>query len=75
MTYIFAWNNNNSLRDVTPRYCSQLHLAVRKSRVEEEWLIDALAPYLEERNTRTMIEDMEFNKLKMDQPLPSAISE
>lgn len=60
MTYIFAWNDNNTMRDVTARYCSELHIATRKVRVEDEWLDCVLAPYLEKRNSRPMIEGMEF---------------
>lgn len=75
MIYVFAWNNDNSIRDVTPRYSNHFHTAIRKQRAEKEWLDSAIRRYIESRNPRTIIEDVEFSKLQMDTPLPTSISE
>lgn len=75
MVYVFAWNNDNSIRDVTPRYSTHFHTAVRKQRAEKDWVDQALRRFVETRNTRTIIEDVEFSKLQMDTPLPTSISE
>lgn len=73
--YVFAWNNDNSVRDVTPRYCSQFHTTTRKQRAEQLWIDEALDSMLEQRNPRTIIEDVEFSKLHMDSPMPTSINE
>lgn len=74
MIYVYAWNNNNGIRDVTPRYNSQM-VAVRKARVDIEWLEALLEPFYEPKNVINMIEDVELNKIAMEQPLPTSISE
>lgn len=48
---------------------------MHKARIEMDWLEDTLAPFIEPRNSFNMIEDVEFNKITMEQPLPTAISE
>lgn len=73
--YVLAWNNDNTVRDVTPRYCSHFHTTTRKLRAEQLWIDDALAQFIEPRNPRTIIEDVEFSKLQMDTPLPTSINE
>lgn len=59
---------------MTPRYNSQT-ATVRKARADREWMIGLLDPYFEPKNTRNIIEDVEFQKITMEQPLPTAISE
>lgn len=73
--YVFAWNNDQTIRDVTPRYCLNFHTTTRKQRAEQLWIDVALDELLEDRNPRTIIEDIEFSKLHMDTPMPTAIGE
>lgn len=75
IVYAFAWNNDNSMRDVTPRYCNNFHTSTRKQRADPLWLEMALRRYKERKNPRTIIEDVEFSKMHMDTPLPTSISE
>lgn len=48
---------------------------MRKARVDQDWLDETLAGYTERKNTFNMIEDIEFSKISMEQPLPTAIGE
>lgn len=75
IVYAFAWNNDSSIRDVTPRYCNNFHTSTRKLRADPLWLEMALRRYEERKNPRTIIEDVEFSKLQMNTPLPTSISE
>lgn len=62
------------MRDVTPRYNKQI-VSMHKARIEMDWLEDTLEPFIEPRNSFNMIEDAEFNRVTLEQPLPTAISE
>lgn len=73
--YVLAWNNDNTIRDVTPRYCSQFHTTTRKLRAEQLWIDEALDKFYENRNPRTIIEDVEFSKMHMDTPMPKSVGE
>lgn len=75
MIYVFAWNNDSTIRDVTPRYCAELHTTTRKLRADQLWIDIMLDKLLENDNPRTIIEDIEFSKLHMDTPLPTSINE
>lgn len=72
---MLAWNNDQTIRDVTPRYCNNFHTTTRKQRAEQSWIDEALDQFLEQRNSRTIIEDIEFSKLHMDTPMPTSINE
>ncbi|KAH8397215.1 hypothetical protein KR215_010709 [Drosophila sulfurigaster] len=75
LAYVFAFQDDQSLKDVTARYCSSWTTTVRKSRVEKIWLNEVLAPYLGRRTKRDICEDEQMRRIHSDKPLPKSISE
>lgn len=75
LAYVFAFQDDLSLKDVTARYCPSWTTTVRKSRVEKSWLDETLAPYLGRRTKRDIREDEELRRIHSDKPLPKSISE
>ena len=73
--YVFAWNNDGSLKDVSARYCPQWNTVTRKMRVEKEWLDEAIRRHIGKKNVRDKAEDRELEKIHIDKPLPTTISE
>lgn len=75
LTYVFAWNNDNSVKDVSPRYCPNINTTTRKLRVEAEYLTSILKQFKGPRAARDRKEDGEFAQLMMAQELPTSISD
>ncbi|XP_030560508.1 DNA repair protein complementing XP-C cells homolog isoform X1 [Drosophila novamexicana] len=75
LAYVFAFQDDLSLKDVTARYCPSWTTTVRKSRVEKAWLDETLAPYLGRRTKRDIREDEQLRRIHSDKPLPKSISE
>ncbi|XP_034479609.1 DNA repair protein complementing XP-C cells homolog [Drosophila innubila] len=75
MAYVFAFQDDLSVKDVTARYCSSWSTTVRKARVEKSWLDNTLAPYLGHRTKRDIREDEQMRRIHSDKPLPKSISE
>ncbi|KAM8711515.1 hypothetical protein ACLKA7_000630 [Drosophila subpalustris] len=75
LAYVFAFQDDLSVKDVTARYCSSWSTTVRKSRVEKAWLDETLAPYLGRRTKRDIREDEQMRRIHSDKPLPKSISE
>ncbi|XP_049530879.1 DNA repair protein complementing XP-C cells homolog [Anopheles darlingi] len=75
ISYVFAWDNDGYLKDVTARYVQNWNTACRMLRVEQPWLDRALAPFLGPKTERDVAEDNELNKLDADKPLPKTIGE
>lgn len=76
ITYVLAWNNDNSIKDVSPRYCEHWNTTTRKLRVEKEWWDDAIRPFLGKILTeRDKAENKYFEKIHSSKPMPTAISE
>ncbi|KAH8300206.1 hypothetical protein KR044_011561 [Drosophila immigrans] len=75
LAYVFAFQDDQSLKDVTARYCSSWTTTVRKSRVEKAWLDETLAPYIGRRTKRDICEDEQMRRIHSDKPLPKSISE
>lgn len=75
VAYVFAWDNDNSMKDVSPRYCPHWNTATRKQRVESEWLNIAIRSYTGRKTSRSKAEDIEFHRMHLDKPLPSSIAE
>ncbi|KAG5677757.1 hypothetical protein PVAND_007488 [Polypedilum vanderplanki] len=75
LVYVFAWNNDNSLKDVTARYCPNLNTTVRKMRVDRDYLNKILIMYPGTKTARDLKEDDELNKLQLAQPMPTSIAE
>ncbi|KXJ79455.1 hypothetical protein RP20_CCG000929 [Aedes albopictus] len=76
ISYVLAWNNDGSIKDVSPRYISRLGSKKSKLRVEDAWLEQALKPYRARRKTRRdRTEDLKFDKLLNKRPFPEQIGE
>lgn len=76
LAYVFAFNNDSTLKDVTPRYCSQWAATLRKCRVEQAWLDEAIQKYVIKKPTqRDLTEDMDLRRIHLDKPMPTTISE
>lgn len=74
--YVLAWNNNNTIRDVSARYCPQWNTTTRKMRVDQIWFEKSLNSFVD--HTKSAInarEDRELNRLHLDEPVPKSISE
>ncbi|XP_033156406.1 DNA repair protein complementing XP-C cells homolog isoform X2 [Drosophila mauritiana] len=75
LAYVFAFQDDQSLKDVTARYCASWSTTVRKARVEKAWLDETIAPYLGHRTKRDITEDDQLRRIHSDKPLPKSISE
>lgn len=75
VTYVFAWNNDNSLKDISARYCANLNTTVRKMRVDAKYMNSVVAQYAGIKTSRDIKEDNELNVLQLAKPMPTTISE
>lgn len=75
LVYILAWNNDGTIKDVSPRYCPNYGTSTKKLRIEPEWLDETLAKFKGKRTARDIEEDRCLNQALMEQPLPTTISE
>uniref|UniRef100_A0A182XGG7 Rad4 beta-hairpin domain-containing protein n=1 Tax=Anopheles quadriannulatus TaxID=34691 RepID=A0A182XGG7_ANOQN len=75
IAYVLAWNNDGTIKDVSPRYISRLGSKKSKLRVEDAWLEKALRPYRGKRTKRDLIEDVKFDRLLNKRPFPEQIGE
>lgn len=75
MIYVFAWNNDNSLKDVSHRYCPNLNTVTRKLRVAPNYLESVIGQFSGNKTERDVKEDEELNKLQFKVPLPTTISQ
>lgn len=77
LLYVFAWNNNQSVKDVSARYVANLNTTVRKMRVERDYLNSIMKIFNVKnvRTTRDLKEDEELNKVQFDVPMPKSIAE
>uniref|UniRef100_A0A0K8V318 DNA repair protein complementing XP-C cells n=1 Tax=Bactrocera latifrons TaxID=174628 RepID=A0A0K8V318_BACLA len=73
--YVFAFQNDLSIKDVTARYCPNWTTTVRKSRVERAWVEAAFAPYYGQRTARDIREDQELRRIHEEKPMPTSIAE
>ncbi|XP_065090200.1 DNA repair protein complementing XP-C cells homolog isoform X2 [Ochlerotatus camptorhynchus] len=75
LVYILAWNNDGTIKDVSPRYCPNYATSTKKLRIEQEWLDETLAKFKGKRTAKDIEEDRSLNQALMEQPLPTTISE
>ncbi|XP_052902873.1 DNA repair protein complementing XP-C cells homolog [Anopheles moucheti] len=75
ISYVFAWDAEGHLKDVSARYVKNWNTACRMLRVEQAWLDDALRPFAYEKSESDLLEEKELNKLDSDKPLPTTINE
>ncbi|XP_043645408.1 DNA repair protein complementing XP-C cells homolog [Drosophila teissieri] len=75
LAYVFAFQDDQSMKDVTARYCANWSTTVRKARVEKAWLDETITPYLGRRTKRDITEDDQLRRIHSDKPLPKSISD
>uniref|UniRef100_A0A182JVP1 Rad4 beta-hairpin domain-containing protein n=1 Tax=Anopheles christyi TaxID=43041 RepID=A0A182JVP1_9DIPT len=75
IAYVFGWDNEGRMKDVTARYVKNWNTACRMLRVEQAWLDEVLRPFVGEKTEMDLQEAKELNKLDADKPLPKTISE
>ncbi|XP_070501886.1 DNA repair protein complementing XP-C cells homolog isoform X2 [Chironomus tepperi] len=77
MVYVFAWNNDRTVKDVSARYCINLNTTIRKMRVDREYLYPILNIFNagSKKTHRDFKEDEELNKVQFDTPMPTSIAE
>jgi xeroderma pigmentosum group C-complementing protein len=76
LTYVFAWNNDNSIKDISARYVEKLNsAAVRKTRVDREYLNSVLHLFSGVRTARDFKEDTELNDILLAATMPTSIAE
>lgn len=74
--YVFGFDNDGHVKDVTPRYVQHWNTVCRKLRVESKWLEKALKPFgPTKKSDRDEQENVELNKIDLDKPLPTTIAE
>ncbi|XP_053671425.1 DNA repair protein complementing XP-C cells homolog [Anopheles nili] len=76
ISYVFAWDNEARLKDVTARYVKKWNTTCRMLRVEQSWLDKALRPFAHEPTERDLLEEKELDKLlDTEKPVPQTIGE
>nr|CAD7261438.1 unnamed protein product [Timema shepardi] len=75
VTYVVAFNVDQTVRDVTRRYCSQYHIVTRKQRVAADWWEHSLRPWRGSWTTMDKEEEEDLEQQLHDRPLPSSLSE
>lgn len=75
ITYIVAWKNNNTIKDITQRYCPNFNTVTRKLRINKNWWDDSIKPFQGEKTEHDKKEDDELTCMQLEKPLPTTISE
>ncbi|XP_069680610.1 DNA repair protein complementing XP-C cells homolog [Periplaneta americana] len=75
VTYVLAFNNDLTLKDVTCRYCANFTTTTRRLRVDEKWWQESLSPFLTAPTAQDREEDEELNRLMLDRPMPTTLKE
>ncbi|KAH8246595.1 hypothetical protein KR038_003790 [Drosophila bunnanda] len=75
LAYVFAFQDDQSIKDVTARYCSSWSTTVRKARVEKAWLDEVITPYLGHPTRRDITENEQLHRIHANKPLPTSIAE
>nr|CAD7398318.1 unnamed protein product [Timema cristinae] len=75
VTYVVAFNVDQTVRDVTRRYCSQYHVVTRKQRVAADWWEHSLRPWRGSWTSMDKEEEEDLEQQLHDRPLPSSLSE
>jgi xeroderma pigmentosum group C-complementing protein len=75
MIYVFAWNNDNSLKDVSHRYCPNLNTVTRKLRVDRKYLESVIGQFAGQKTARDIKEDDQLTKLQLKIPMPTSIAQ
>uniref|UniRef100_A0A8D8YT42 DNA repair protein complementing XP-C cells n=1 Tax=Cacopsylla melanoneura TaxID=428564 RepID=A0A8D8YT42_9HEMI len=75
VSYILAWNNDNTVKDLTKRYAPQWLTNTQKLRVDASWWKKTLRPYVPPSTVWEREENEELEQHLKDQPLPLSLSE
>ncbi|XP_062557649.1 DNA repair protein complementing XP-C cells homolog [Armigeres subalbatus] len=75
ISYVFGFDNDGHIKDLTPRYVQHWNNVSRTLRVDSKWLDKALKPFQAKLSAREKHENEELNKIDIDKPLPTTIAE
>ncbi|XP_055610344.1 DNA repair protein complementing XP-C cells homolog isoform X2 [Uranotaenia lowii] len=75
ISYVFGFDNDDHIKDVTPRYVQHWNTVCRMLRTDSKWLDKTLAPFRGPKTEHENAEDQELNKIDIDKPLPTTIAE
>ncbi|KAF4523287.1 hypothetical protein B566_EDAN009410 [Ephemera danica] len=75
VTYVVAFGNDTSVRDVSKRYCPQFYTVTRKQRVDADWWDGAIKPFYGRQTAHDREEEADMDKQMQDRPLPTSIGE
>jgi xeroderma pigmentosum group C-complementing protein len=73
--YILAWNNDNSIKDLTPRYAPQWMTVTRKHRIDAIWWEKTLLPWKPKLSAIEKEENRDLDCILAEKPLPASIAE
>ncbi|XP_072026463.1 DNA repair protein complementing XP-C cells homolog [Amphiura filiformis] len=75
ISYVVAFDNEGSIKDITHRYDSKWMIGTQKLRVDSEWWQETLRPFRTRNTRRDREEDDQLQGKLMNKPLPTTISE
>ncbi|KAJ8046378.1 DNA repair protein complementing XP-C cells-like [Holothuria leucospilota] len=78
LLYVVGFDNENSAKDITPRYASRwmaFNIKIRIEKFEENWWKETLSSYKSKKKKRDKDEDRQMQAHNLDQPLPKSIVE
>lgn len=75
VNYVYGWNSDQTIKDVTARYSKDWSNVVRKHRVEPVWLDELLEGKITKPTPRDKREDALMKKFHLEKALPTAVSD
>ncbi|KAL5286585.1 XPC family protein [Megaselia abdita] len=75
INYVYGWNADQTIKDVTARYSKDWSNVVRKHRVDPTWLDDLLEGQVTNKSPRDTREDALMKKFHLERSLPTAVSD
>ena len=75
VSYVFTWDTNNYVKDVTRRYVPHWNTTTRKMRTNSAWCEAAIRPWMAPAHLRDRREDDQLDRLQLDAPIPQTVSE
>lgn len=75
VNYVYGWNSDQTIKDVTARYSKDWSNVVRKHRVEPMWLDELLEGKITKPTPLDKREDALMKKFHLEKALPTAVSD
>ncbi|XP_065347263.1 DNA repair protein complementing XP-C cells homolog [Cloeon dipterum] len=72
---LYVMGLDQTVRDLSRRYCPQYHTSTRKQRVDQAWWEEAINPFYGKKSAFDKEEEEEMNKHLQDRPVPKTLSE